>query len=93
MTDMDTRREAAVKRVKARHDFRSHLAVYAVVNALLVVIWAATGAGYFWPIWPIAGWGIGLLLNAWDVYYRNPITEEEIQRELDRQLHGSADLR
>ena len=93
MTDMDTRREAAVKRVKARHDFRAHLVVYALVNTLLVVIWAATGAGYFWPIWPIAGWGIGLLLNGWEVYYRNPITEEEIQRELDRQLHGSADLR
>lgn len=36
---------------------------YLAVNAMLVVIWAATGAGYFWPIWPILGWGIGLLAN------------------------------
>ena len=28
---------------------------------MLIVIWAATGAGYFWPIWPILGWGLGLL--------------------------------
>jgi hypothetical protein len=31
---------------------------YLVVSALLVAIWALTGAGYFWPIWPILGWGI-----------------------------------
>jgi hypothetical protein len=29
--------------------------------ALLVVIWALTGMGYFWPIWPAVGWGIGIL--------------------------------
>ena len=28
---------------------------------MLIVIWATTGAGYFWPIWPILGWGVGLI--------------------------------
>jgi hypothetical protein len=27
---------------------------------LLVAIWALTGAGYFWPVWPILGWGLCL---------------------------------
>jgi hypothetical protein len=31
---------------------------YLAVSALLVAIWALTGAGYFWPIWPILGWGL-----------------------------------
>jgi hypothetical protein len=31
---------------------------YLVVSALLVAIWVLTGAGYFWPIWPILGWGL-----------------------------------
>jgi hypothetical protein len=31
---------------------------YLAVSALLIVIWALTGAGYFWPIWPILGWGV-----------------------------------
>ena len=79
-----TSREAAVQRLKAKRDFRNHVAIYVIVNALLVVIWAATGAGYFWPIWPIAGWGIGLAFNAWAVYYERPITEEEIRREMER---------
>lgn len=36
--------------------FRAYLPVMAV----LVVIWAVTGADYFWPIWPALGWGLAL---------------------------------
>lgn len=29
--------------------------------ALLVTIWLlTTSSGYFWPVWPMLGWGIGL---------------------------------
>ena len=38
---------------------RIHLTIYFLVNLMLIGIWAAAGAGYFWPIWPIPGWGIG----------------------------------
>ena len=36
------------------------IAAYAVVNLILVLVWAATGADYFWPIWPMLGWGLGI---------------------------------
>ncbi|CAA9496734.1 MAG: hypothetical protein AVDCRST_MAG17-1033 [uncultured Solirubrobacterales bacterium] len=36
------------------------LAAYLAVNLILIAIWALTGADYFWPIWPLLGWGIGL---------------------------------
>ena len=55
-----------------------------VVNAAVWVIWATTGSGYPWPAWITGLWAIGLVLNAWDVYVRRPITEAEVQRELDR---------
>jgi hypothetical protein len=29
-------------------------------------------------------WGIGLVLNAWDVYWRKPIAEDQIRREMER---------
>ena len=58
--------------------------IYVVVNVMLIGIWAVTGAGFFWPIFPILGWGIGVGANAWDVYGRKPITEEEIRRETER---------
>jgi len=31
---------------------------FVAVSVLLVAIWALTGAGYFWPVWPILGWGL-----------------------------------
>jgi len=39
---------------------RIHATIYVIVNVMLIAIWAASGGGYFWPIWPILGWGIGL---------------------------------
>jgi len=77
-------RKLAVSRLKKKRDFRSHVAIYVIVNAMLVGVWAVTGAGFFWPIFPILGWGIGVGANAWDVYGRKPITEEEVQRETER---------
>ncbi len=41
-----------------------HAGAYLLVNAVLVVIWAATGAGYFWPIWTILPLGAILLIHA-----------------------------
>jgi hypothetical protein len=78
-------REQALTRLKKKRDFRSHLFIYVAVNAMLVVIWAITSdGGLFWPIFPMLGWGIGVAANAWDVYGRGPITEEEIRREAER---------
>jgi hypothetical protein len=43
-----------------------------VVNLVLVGIWALSRGGYFWPIWVIMGWSVGLAFNAWDVSFKNP---------------------
>jgi hypothetical protein len=42
---------------------RSHERAYLATMLLLVAIWALTGAGYFWPIWPMLGWGIGVVAD------------------------------
>jgi fatty acid desaturase len=49
---------------RASDDFRAHLRVFVAVQVLLVTIWALTGMGYFWPVWPFLGWGIGVLSHA-----------------------------
>jgi hypothetical protein len=74
----------ARKRVTDRRDFGSHLVVYAVINGFLVLVWAVTGAGYFWPAWVMGGWGIGLVLHAWEVFVRRPVTEADVEAELHR---------
>jgi hypothetical protein len=77
-------REQAVERLKKKRDFQGHLVAYVVINAALWAIWAATGAGYAWPAWVTGGWAIGLLMNAWDVYFRSPITDTDVEREMRR---------
>ncbi|MGZ5367902.1 MAG: 2TM domain-containing protein [Aeromicrobium sp.] len=69
-------------RAEKKRKFRSDLVAYVAINAFLVGIWAFNGAGYFWPGWVLAAWGLGLILTAWDVFYRKDVTEEDIQREM-----------
>jgi len=78
-------RERAVKKLRKVRDFHAHLLVYTLVNSLLVVIWALTDLhGFFWPAFPMAGWGIGVVMNAWDVYRGDEFREGQIQHEVER---------
>ncbi len=70
--------------MEAKRAFRFHAAIYGVVNLLLIVVWTLTGAGYFWPIWPILGWGVGVGFHYWVVFQQKPISEDEIRREMER---------
>jgi len=79
----DEWREAR-KRVTVRRDFSSHLVAYIVVNGFLIFVWAVTGGGYFWPAWILGGWGIGLVLHAWDAFLRRPVTDADVEAELRR---------
>jgi hypothetical protein len=83
---LDSSREQAIKRLKKRRDLFGHLFVYTVVNGVLVVIWALTNpGGFFWPMFPILLWGVGVIFNAWDVYRDDTFSEAQIQREMSRQ--------
>jgi uncharacterized membrane protein len=80
----DDLRARAVTRLKKKRDFKAHVLAYVLVNTMLVVIWALTDdGGFFWPIFPLMGWGIGVVFNAWDAYGRDA-NEEEIAREMAR---------
>jgi Domain of unknown function (DUF1707)/2TM domain len=50
-------------RRERRHWDSDHVRAYLGVSLMLVAIWALTGAGYFWPIWPMLGWGIGVFAD------------------------------
>jgi hypothetical protein len=84
MTDQNDQREAAVRRLKAKRAFAMQATLFILVNILLVAVWAFTGRGYFWPIWPFLGWGIGLAFVGWSVYFRTPISEDDIRREMEK---------
>lgn len=60
----DDLRAVATKRVRMKGEFWAHLTSYLIINTALAAIWALTGAGYPWFVWPLIGWGIGLAFHA-----------------------------
>jgi hypothetical protein len=49
----------------ARRGLLVHLAVFVAVQLLLVVTWLVTTPGEFpWFLFPLLGWGIGLVAHA-----------------------------
>jgi hypothetical protein len=49
------------RQARRRQSFYRSLAIYLAVNAMMVGIWLFSGGGYFWPIWIILGWGVGIV--------------------------------
>ncbi len=85
-TEADLRAQA-LERIKARRGLQAHVLAYVLVNGFLTLIWALNHGGFFWPVFPIFGWGIGLAFNAWDVYSPGT-TEDRIQAEMARIRSG-----
>jgi hypothetical protein len=81
-TPDDDLRRRAITRIKKRNDFHVHVLMYVLVNSFFIGIWALTHSGFFWPAFPLMGWGIGLVANGWDVYRDDEPTEERIQQEI-----------
>ena len=80
----DQLRDLALQRLRKRSEFRIFLVFYLAVNAMVVVVWAWSGAALFWPIFPIVAWSIWLAVTAWDAYGHRSISEERIDREMRR---------
>ena len=58
--------ERAKQRRNELRDLRANLVSYLLVNTFLVLVWlVTTPGGYFWPIWPLLGWGLGVALHAY----------------------------
>lgn len=59
---------------KRRASFKYHLAAYVIFNAFFWIIWTFSGRhgydhdGLPWPVWPMMGWGIGLLFHFLGAY-------------------------
>lgn len=76
-------RAQALKHLKAKRDLQAHIVAYITVNLMLVGIWWATGTPFFWPIFPILGWGIGLAFNIWEVVSPEP-GPDQVRAEMER---------
>lgn len=66
--------------------FRRHFFVYIVVNLFLVALWYFTSYrngddGGYWFVYPLFGWGIGVVFNYWTAFHDD---SRSIEREFRR---------
>jgi hypothetical protein len=88
--DPDPVRARAIRQLHLKRGLQVHALSYVMANVIQVVVWFAyTSEQFFWPLWSILGWGIGLAVHAWAVYSGAGPDEARIQREVDR-INGGA---
>jgi hypothetical protein len=78
-------RQTAIDQLSKKRALQAHALAYVLVNLTLGGVWLLTSSGgFYWPLFPLLGWGIGLAFHIWDVYSPASFTEERIQREMNR---------
>jgi hypothetical protein len=68
---------------KKRAGFKAAASSYVVVNLFLVGVWFFSSGpdSYFWPIWPILGWGFGVAMSYVNAYHGTKIFSAEKEYE------------
>ena len=63
------------KLAKRRAGFKWSFLMYVLVNAMLVAIWYLTSGtdSYFWPVWSMLGWGLGIAIQYFEAYHGSKI--------------------
>jgi hypothetical protein len=79
-------RSQALKRVRAKVGFYWHFLCFALVNCALVALNLSYSPAQLWFVWPLAGWGAGLLLHAFAVFQGRGLTDDMIEAEVRREL-------
>jgi len=81
--------EQASKKVKEKKRFYSGLVTYLIVNAVLIVIWALSGRGYPWFLWPLGIWGAFVLGDFLRTFVSEKGSDEEaIKKEVEKMKKG-----
>ena len=59
-----------MKQILQDRDFRNHLIAYVAVNLLLLAVNLLSTPAKLWFVWPLLGWGIGLVAHGAATYRR-----------------------
>ena len=84
--------ELAKKRVEDKKGFFNHLTVYVLVNIVLIIVWAfPSGRGFPWFLFPLCGWGIGVVFHFLGVFVFSRTSDRErkaIEKEAEKIRRG-----
>ena len=77
----------AKKKVEARMGFYTHLAVYLMVISLLTILNLTVAGDYFWAMWPMIGWGSGVIVHGLFTFVfdsQSSLQERLIEKEIQK---------
>ena len=80
-------REREARQIIKRRHFYVHLAIYVAVNLMLIGIWALVGGGFPWFLFPLMGWGIGVVAHGATAFLLANPDDVVLERE-QRRLSG-----
>ena len=81
--------EEARQKVREKKRFYRDLTTYLIVNAVLVVVWALSGRGYPWFLWPLGIWGAFVLGHGLRIFvFGNGSDQQEIEKEVEKIKKG-----
>ena len=68
MNSINDPEHGADERAHCRRDALLLTITGPLVTAVLLAVWAAAGAGYFWPVWPMLGMSIAVLVSLYRAF-------------------------
>lgn len=84
--DDQKRYERAKKKVENLKSFYMHLTVFILVNIFLIIINWSTYDGYWWFVFPLGGWAIGLIVHGATVFAGSAFGVEWEERKIQEYM-------
>lgn len=81
-------REREARQIRRRRAFLVHASIWVAVNVMLVIIWVMVGGGHPWFLYPLLGWGIGVVAHGASAYLMAPTDDIVLEREQARYGDG-----
>ncbi|MEM0995331.1 MAG: 2TM domain-containing protein [Bacteroidota bacterium] len=76
--------EIARKRVKDKKKFHRNLATYIIFSLFFFFLNIFSGSNHLWFIYPVLGWGIGIVMEYYKVYVDPKLEDQAVEKELQR---------
>ena len=81
-------RKKAQQRAEEKVGFYIHFVIYIMVNSMLIVFWYLSAGGnlssFPWFLFPLLGWGIGIVGHGLGVFLGTSFTEKMAEKEYEK---------
>jgi signal transduction histidine kinase len=77
----------------ARRDLETQVAFSAVLTAYAFLVWAISGGGYFWPVWPLIGFTVAFVVHLAYLRRRGADLRPTRERELTERVETLTETR